>query len=253
VVPSGCPSCRSTAVARHGTGTQKLEAELRQALAPLPVFRLDGDTARRKHGIVAVLRDFDQASAGVLIGTQMVAQGHDFPEVELAVVQDADATLRFPDFRAEERTFSLVAQLAGRSGRGPGGGRVLVQTLCPDAACLRHAARHDAPAFLAEELTRRRALDYPPFSDLVRVVASAPRQEEADAATSRVRSALELPGIQVLGPAPLFRVKDRFRSTLLVKAADPGPAVRAVGEAVGHGAPQLSSREVALSVDVDPQ
>ena len=80
----------------------------------------------------------------MLVGTQMVAQGHDFPEVELAVVQDADATLRFPDFRAEERTFALVSQLAGRSGRGPGGGRVLVQTLCPGAACLRHAAAHDA-------------------------------------------------------------------------------------------------------------
>jgi primosomal protein N' (replication factor Y) (superfamily II helicase) len=252
-VPSRCPSCRSTAVARHGTGTQKLEAELREALAPLPVFRLDGDAARRKHGIASVLRDFEQAPAGVLIGTQMVAQGHDFPEVELAVVQDADATLRFPDFRAEERTFSLVAQLAGRSGRGPADGRVLVQTLCPDAACLRHAAVHDAPAFLAEELERRRALGYPPFSHLVRVVASAPRQEEADAATSRVRSALALPGSQVLGPASLFRLKDRFRSTLLVKTTDRAAAVRAVGEAVANVAAHASSRDVALSVDVDPQ
>ena len=136
-----CPDCGSTAVSRHGAGTQRVEAELREALAPLPVFRLDADAARRKHGIAETLARFDAADAGVLVGTQMVAQGHDFPEVELAVVQDADATLRFPDFRAEERTFTLVSQLAGRSGRGPGGGRVLVQTMSPDTACLRHAAR----------------------------------------------------------------------------------------------------------------
>jgi primosomal protein N' (replication factor Y) len=252
-VPSLCSSCRSTSVARHGTGTQRLEAELREALDPLPVFRLDGDAAGRKHGIAAVLRGFEEARAGVLVGTQMVAQGHDFPEVELAVVQDADATLRFPDFRAEERTFSLVAQLAGRSGRGPRGGKVLVQTLNPEASCLRHAARHDAPAFLGEELERRRALGYPPFTDLVRVVASAPRQEDADAATLEISSALGLPGIPLLGPAPLFRLKDRCRSTLLVKTTDLAAAVRAVGEAVQGASGALSPRGVALSVDVDPQ
>jgi primosomal protein N' (replication factor Y) len=252
-VPRRCPSCRSTGVARHGVGTQRLEAELREALDPLPVFRLDGDAARRKHGIAAVLRDFEQAEAGVLVGTQMVAQGHDFPEVELAVVQDADATLRFPDFRAEERTFSLVAQLAGRSGRGPRGGKVLVQSLCPEASCLRHAARHDAPAFLAEELERRRALGYPPFSHLVRVVASAARQEEADAATADICSTLDLPDTQVLGPAPLFRLKDRCRSTLLIKTTDRAAAVRAVGDAVARASTKLSSRGITLAVDVDPQ
>ncbi|KKL26850.1 hypothetical protein LCGC14_2391120, partial [marine sediment metagenome] len=184
--PAICPDCRSTAVARHGTGTQKLEAELRDALSPLPVFRLDSDTARRKSGIANVLRRFESADAGILVGTQMVAQGHDFPEVVVAIVQDADATLRFPDFRSEERTFTLVAQLAGRSGRGPSGGRVLVQTLCPEAACLQAAARHDAPAFLESELERRRALDYPPFSDLIRVVVSAGGQEEAEEAWPQV-------------------------------------------------------------------
>ena len=105
-----------------------------------------------------------EAESGVLVGTQMVAKGHDFPDVVLSVVLDADATLRFPDFRAEERTFALVAQLAGRSGRGERGGRVLVQTLAPEAAAIRHAAAHDAEGFLAGELERRRALRYPPFS-----------------------------------------------------------------------------------------
>ncbi len=119
-VPSRCPECGSVSIARHGTGTERLETEL-----PGPVFRLDGDAGDPAR----VLAAFERADRGILLGTQMVAKGHDFPDVELGVVVDADQTLRFPDFRAEERTFALVAQLAGRAGRGAGGGRVLVQTL----------------------------------------------------------------------------------------------------------------------------
>ena len=252
-VPQLCPECRSTTVARHGTGTQRLEAELRDALDPLPIFRLDADTARGKHGIAGVLARFGRAEAGILVGTQMVAQGHDFPEVALAVVQDADATLRFPDFRAEERTFSLVSQLAGRSGRGRAGGRVLVQTLCPQEPCLQHAAAHDAPSFLAEELERRRALRYPPFSDLIRVVTGAPEQETADRAAGRVRSALDGAPLEALGPAPLFRRNDRHRSIVLIKTTDRAAAVAAVGDAVAKTAVERDSRGVAFAVDVDPQ
>ena len=250
-LPAVCPDCRSTAVARHGTGTQRVEAELREALHPMPVFRLDSDAARLRNGLAEVLHRFGEAASGVLVGTQMVAQGHDFPEVSLAVVEDADATLRFPDFRAEERTFSLVAQLAGRSGRGPAGGRVLVQTMCCESPCLRHAAGHDAEGFLAEELERRRALDYPPFSDLVRVVAAAPQQHAADGAAEELRAELESRGLAPLGPAPLFRVKDRSRALLLLKTHDRARAVADVGEAVQAVA--RAARGVALSVDVDPQ
>ena len=129
-VPPACSDCGSASVARHGAGTEQLERELEELVRPLPVFRLDADvTAAGDSG--AVLRRFDAAPAGVLVGTQMVAKGHDFPAVTLAVVLDADATLRFPDFRAEERTFALVAQLAGRSGRGERGGEVIVQALDP--------------------------------------------------------------------------------------------------------------------------
>jgi primosomal protein N' (replication factor Y) len=249
--PRACPECGSTAVSRHGAGTQRVEAELREALAPLPVFRLDADAARRKHGIAETLARFDAADAGVLVGTQMVAQGHDFPEVELAVVQDADATLRFPDFRAEERTFTLVSQLAGRSGRGPGGGRVLVQTMSPGIACLRHAAAHDAPGFLSAELERRRALRYPPFSTLIHVTASAPDQERADRTAARLADLLG--GLDVLGPAPLFRLKDLYRSRLVVKADDRPAAVAAVGAAVGEVGADRKLKDVKLAVDVAPQ
>src|SRR5204863_3843778 len=172
-VPSSCPDCGSVSVARHGSGTERLERDLEQMLAPLPVFRLDADVAGGRGALPRLLRRFDQASSGVLIGTQMVAKGHDFPAVTLGVVIDADATLRFPDFRAEERTFALVAQLAGRSGRGPRGGRVVVQALEPDARALRYAARHDADGFLEDELARRELLSYTPYAHLIRIVCSS--------------------------------------------------------------------------------
>ncbi len=139
----------------------------------------------------AVLRRFEAAPSGVLIGTQMVAKGHDFRDVTLGVVLDADATLRFPDFRAEERTFALIAQLAGRVGRG-GEGRVLVQSMAPEARSIEHAARHDSDGFLAGELQRREALRYPPFSHLIRIVCAAvefvPARAAAQALRERLRS-----------------------------------------------------------------
>jgi primosomal protein N' (replication factor Y) (superfamily II helicase) len=252
-VPRACTECRSTTIARHGAGTQRIEAELDEALAPLPVFRLDADAARRKHGIAAVLEAFGTSRAGVLVGTQMVAQGHDFPEVELAIVQDADAALRFPDFRAEERTFALVSQLAGRSGRGPRGGRVIVQSLVPESRCLRHAAAHDAPAFLEDEIARRRVLRYPPFSRLVRVVTGSRDEAAAERAAARVRAALDRTGLELLGPAPLFRLKDRHRFVLLMKRPVEGVDVQAIGAAVNEAAADRGLRGVSFAVDVDPQ
>ena len=256
--PAICPDCRSTAVSRHGAGTQRLEAELQDALAPMPVFRLDTDAARRKGGIAELLHRFGESETGVLVGTQMVAQGHDFPEVSLAVVQDADATLRFPDFRSEERTFSLVAQLAGRSGRSERGGRVLVQTLYPESACLAHAARHDAGSFVGEELRRREALAYPPYSELIEVTTSALSQPAADEALLRFKEALDArtldPRAQVLGPAPLFRLKDHHRTKLLIKAPERAPAVEAVRHALARAVSRRkASSGIRFSVDVDPQ
>jgi primosomal protein N' (replication factor Y) len=219
------------------------------------VFRLDSDSASRKGAHARILSEFERARGGVLIGTQMVAKGHDFPEVVLGVVLDADATLRFPDFRAEERTFSLVAQLAGRSGRGDGGGRVLVQTLAPDADAIRHAAAHDAAGFLAGELERRRALAYPPFSHLLRVQTAAADAAAAEAAALDLRQRLAplLPdSATLLGPAPRFRLRGRHRRQLLIKAPERASSVAAVREAVEAAARSRSLRGVALSVDVDP-
>jgi primosomal protein N' (replication factor Y) (superfamily II helicase) len=256
-VPARCGECSSTSVARHGAGTERLAHELAGVLddGGFPVFRLDADVVVAADAAV-LLRRFEAAESGVLIGTQMVAKGHDFPDVTLGVVLDADATLRFPDFRAEERTFALITQLAGRVGRG-GEGRVLVQTIAPEARSIVHAARHDSNGFLTDELERRQALCYPPFSHLIRIVCSASEAARAQAASSAIRVGLEAspPGsnTSVLGPAALFRLRGRERQVLVVKTAERRPTVRAVGEAVRRVAAAREHAGVNFSVDVDPQ
>jgi primosomal protein N' (replication factor Y) len=252
-IPGRCDACGSPSVARYGAGTERLEAELVEAL-DVPVFRLDADTAAAKDAVPALLARFAAAPAGLLVGTQMVAKGHDFPDVTLGVVVDADATLRFPDFRAEERTFALIAQLAGRAGRGPQGGRVLVQTTAPGAPAIAAAAQHDTRGFVTGELARRRALDYPPFADLIRVVCSAESPEAPRAAAGEIGDAAAgAHGATVLGPAPLFRLRGRHRSQVVVKAHDRAAAVAAVRVAVDRAANRKEHRDVAFSVDVDPQ
>jgi primosomal protein N' (replication factor Y) len=256
--PERCSECSSSAVARHGAGTERLAHELARTLddGRFPVFRLDADAvaADPHEATSAILGAFEQADCGVLIGTQMVAKGHDFEDVRLAVVLDADATLRFPDFRSEERTFALLAQLAGRAGRG-GEGRVLVQTIAPDARAIRLAAAHDSAGFLAGELERRRALRYPPFAELIRIVCSAPQPEPARAAARELRAGiLELaPEQELLGPAPLFRLRGRERQVIVVKTTERRPAVRAVGEAVERAALARRHAGVNYGVDVGPQ
>jgi primosomal protein N' (replication factor Y) len=255
-VPTRCDSCGSVAVARYGAGTERIEHELSGALG-IPIFRLDADTAAAKDAVPGLLARFDAAPAGLLLGTQMVAKGHDFPDVTLGVVLDADSTLRFPDFRSEERTFALIAQLAGRAGRGRMPGRVLVQTLDPEAPAIRFAARHDAAGFLAEELKRREALDYPPFASLVRIITSAERPEATSRAAADIAEAVgaALPGLatQVLGPAPLFRLRGRERRQIVVKTRERRAAIGAVCRAVDAAANDRAHRQVAFSVDVDPQ
>jgi primosomal protein N' (replication factor Y) len=257
--PERCGACSSTAVARHGAGTERLQHALRELLdddgGGFPVFRLDADVVAGD-GPAEVLQRFERAPCGLLLGTQMVAKGHDFAGVTLGVVLDADATLRFPDFRADERTFALIAQLAGRVGRG-GPGRVLVQTIAPQARAIVHAASHDSEGFLAAELERRRALRYPPFSHLVRIVLAAADGRRTLAAGQAVRrsltDALEPSAAGVLGPASLFRLRGRERHAVVVKAGQRRDAVRAVGEAVRLVASDRAHAGVSFSVDVDPQ
>ena len=221
-------------------------------MAPLPVFRLDADTVAAE-GVAATLERFEAAPSGVLVGTQMVAKGHDFADVTLGVVLDADTTLRFPDFRSEERTFALVAQLAGRSGRGARDGRVVVQALDPGARALGYAAHHDSTGFLRGELARRKALAYPPHGHLIRVVCSCERAGPEIEAAQALRDRLSPASATVLGPVPLFRRQGRERAQLVVRGPDRRAGITAVRRAVEEIAPQYGKRAVALAVDVDPQ
>jgi primosomal protein N' (replication factor Y) (superfamily II helicase) len=254
--PHACTECGSTTLSRAGAGTERIEALLAERLAPMPVLRLDSDTAAERGAHARILARFDGLPSAVLVGTQMVAKGHDFPEVTLSAILDADATLRFPDFRAEERTFAMVAQLAGRSGRGEAGGEVIVQTLAPNASSIEHAARHDSAGFLEVELGRREVLRYPPFSHLVRINFSAEREDKLDAAAVAVVGELRhaLPGgSELLGPAPMFRVRNRHRRRILIKAEDRAGTVTAVRDVVERKAGDRSLKDVAIGVDVDPQ
>ncbi len=253
-VPTRCAACASVAVARHGAGTERIEHDLAAALgdADFPVLRLDADSSGLATRARTLAR-FGAAPAGLLVGTQMVAKGHDFPDVALGIVLDADQTLRFPDFRAEERTFALVTQLAGRAGRAAVAGRVLVQTLAPDAHSIAFASRHDADGFLADELVRRRALSYPPFASLIRIVCSAEDAADAGTVAGSLRDLIDPPGATVLGPAPMFRLRGRARSQIVIKATERAAAIRAAGEAVDAVARVASRRGVSVSVDVDPQ
>ena len=254
--PRACVECGSTTLSRAGAGTERIEQLLAERLEPMPVLRLDSDTAAERGAHARILARFDDLPSAVLVGTQMVAKGHDFPEVTLSAILDADATLRFPDFRAEERTFAMVAQLAGRSGRGEAGGAVIVQTLAPNASSIDHAARHDSAGFLEVELDRRQVLHYPPFSHLVRINFAAESEDKLDTAATAVASELRrgLPsGSELLGPAPMFRVRNRHRRRILIKADERGGTVAAVREVVERRSSDRSLKGVAIGVDVDPQ
>lgn len=253
--PARCANCASVALARHGSGTERVEHELRDALggADFPIFRLDADSAAGKDRAARTLAEFAAADAGVLVGTQMVAKGHDFPDVTLGVILDADQTLRFPDFRAEERTFALVTQLAGRAGRGEHGGTVLVQTLAPGARSILFAAKHDSEGFLADELARRKALEYPPYGSLIRVVCTAPDSVEAHSTAAALGERIAPGKVTVLGPAPLFRLRGRARSQLVIKCRERREGIGAVRRAVNELGAAAAGRGASVSVDVDPQ
>jgi primosomal protein N' (replication factor Y) (superfamily II helicase) len=250
--PTLCPSCGAAELARLGAGTERLEQELAERLPGLELIRLDADVASNPAELADRLARFAEADRAVLLGTQMVAKGHHFEGVALAAVVDADTGMALPDFRAEERTFQLVTQLAGRSGRDAPG-RVLVQTYAPDSRPIALAARHDVDEFLAGELDRRRELGYPPFRHLVRVVVSGPGANGPSALLNELRASFEGLDGDLLGPAPLLRLRNKSRAQLLVKTANPRPVAARTAHLLAAAAPAMRRDGLAASVDVDPQ
>ena len=248
--PLTCPTCGSPELARIGAGTQKLERELARELPELELIRLDADAVGKPEQLAASLKRFAEAEGAVLLGTQMVAKGHHFAGVQLAAVVDADGGLGLPDFRAEERTFQLITQLAGRSGRDAPG-RVLVQTFQPDARPIVHAARHDVERFLAEELVRREALTYPPFTHLVRILVAGPALEPVVRALEELKAGIR--GADLLGPAVLYRLRGKHRAQLVAKTGRPRAIASQAARLLAAAAPAMRKAGLTAVVDVDPQ
>ena len=251
-----CPHCGSRYMGAFGVGTQRVEDELALLVGDrAEVIRMDADTTAAKGGHQRLLERFDAATCAVLVGTQMIAKGLDFPEVTLVGVVNADTTLKLPDFRAGERTYDLLEQVAGRAGRGGRPGQVIVQTYWAGHPAIQAVARHDRALFLDAELDDRREAYYPPFARLANVVASGRDGRAVGMALDELAADLRervdgLAGWEVLGPADCLksRVKDRLRRHVLVKA----PAEADMGALLGACARRLGSRPgVSVAVDID--
>ena len=254
-VPEICPKCTSEHIYFLGTGSEKVEDELRVLFPKARIARMDRDTVTGRRDYESILHAFRQGEFDLLVGTQMIAKGHDIPNVTLVGLVNADVGLGMPDFRAAERTFQLLTQASGRAGRGELPGIVYLQTINPEHYAIRCAAAQDYAKFYQKELEFRRVMRYPPFSALANVLVRHPRQEEALRLAAELGALLEPPpdGIKVLGPAeaPVARLKREFRYQLLIKAASRKRLNEILGQLRRHA---LDARWPATSlvIDVDP-
>ena len=251
-VPQRCAKCGASKLSEEGSGTERIEATLKQQLPTARVARLDRDVAAGAKS-EQVIERVRAGEVDILVGTQMVTKGHDLPNVTLVGVLNADAALSMPDFRASERTFHLLVQVAGRAGRGDAPGKVLIQTRQPEHPAIAFALRHDVPGFIEQEMRDREELRFPPFSRLALVRFDALDEGQALAECGRIAAIARLAapaGVEVLGPtpAPLARLRNRYRFRFVLRAADRKPlrdALLAVARASLH-------RQVRMAIDVDP-
>ena len=255
--PSACPKCGKPGLLSLGMGTERLESEVKTRFPEYKCLRMDSDTMQKRGSHDTALELFRHGKVNILLGTQMIAKGLDFPNVTLVGVIDADTLLHQPDLRSAERTFQLIAQVAGRTGRSAKGGRVLVQTASPDQPAIQKAAAHDFLGFATDELQHRQALKVPPFTHLARVILRGPHEPELKAYAEKsgelLRAAAKELGVDVriLGPAPCLvtRLKANFRYHLQMTSVDLSSLQRLWLQTV----PGLPNHpEIEFVVDVDP-
>lgn len=231
-MPRRCPSCGSPYIAAFGLGTQKVEEMLHKRFPEARILRMDGDTTAGKHGHEGVLAPFRNGEADILIGTQMIVKGHDFPNVTLVAALAADMSMYAGDYRSSERTFELLMQASGRAGRGDKKGEMVIQTYNPDQYCIRAVERQDASYFYDNELAFRRLADYPPFTILSAILVLSESKNEAAACTDALAAAIRKrcqDQVVIIGPAEagLSRARDRYRYVLYIKCQNE-PAAEAV-------------------------
>jgi primosomal protein N' (replication factor Y) len=252
--PVVCPECEGAPLVRGGPGTERLVDELGKIVSDDQLYRLDSDVLTSGARLTAILERFADSHPAVLVGTQMVAKGHDFPDVTLVVVADADTGLYVPDFRASERTFQLLTQVSGRAGRAERPGRVVVQTWNPDVPCIKMALERDEQAFYARELGIRERLGYPPFTSLIRLLTVGEQGQRVQLAaqhlTERLRPHFDAQDVR--GPARLPTLRGRYRWHVVVSSRDGERARTIVTQALAQLSEPYRRRGVGLQVDVDP-
>ena len=256
--PDQCPDCGFAAIRFSGMGTQKLELEVNALFPDVPCERMDTDTMRKPGSHEDALNRFRTGQVRILLGTQMIAKGLDFPNVTLVGVINADTALHFPDFRAAERTFGLVTQVAGRSGRGEKGGRVLVQTFSPDHQAIEAAKRHDYARFAEFELPQRQQFRYPPYGSMARIVIRSESNHKASQMAEQLAESVATTGkrqnsnLHILGPAPatVEKLRGKYRYHILITAAGPG-VIQPVMKQVQRLVKPID--DVQWITDIDPQ
>lgn len=257
--PPVCPECRFDAIRYSGLGTQRLETEIQAIFPGVPMARMDSDTMRKPGSHQRVLSAFRSGETKILLGTQMIAKGLDFPNVLVVGVINADSALHFPDFRAAERTFQLVTQVAGRTGRGQRRGLVIVQTYSPDHPAIIAASHHDFDQFADGELAQRQRFDYPPMGSVARLIVRGVNEQTTEAFAESLRERIEAAmqrlqaSVRILGPAPppIAKLRGKFRFHLLLQSTNN----RLLGEVVRQATADFEApagEEIQYVVDIDP-
>ena len=259
--PQVCDNCGGTKIFYRGYGTQRIEGEVKRCFPESKLVRMDFDATRRKGAHQSILEEFRSGRANLLLGTQMVSKGLDFPEVVLVGVLSADLSLDFPDFRAGERTFQLLTQVSGRCGRGQLPGEVVVQTYHPDNAAVKAAVSQDFESFFWQEVATRRKLFYPPFSHLILVRFSGKKESElkkgAEVFHRRLSQELSLLAerVRILGPVSSLipRLRGEYRYQILIKVKRILPMIEVLDQLLESESIRKLRRRVKVSIDVDPQ
>ncbi|MBD3183710.1 primosomal protein N' [Candidatus Poribacteria bacterium] len=260
LAPSVCPICKSNYIRHFGTGTEKVEDETHKAFPEAVIDRMDADTTTTKGAHKRILDTFKKGEIDILIGTQMIAKGLDFPNVTLVGVITADTALNLPDFRAGERTFNLLTQVAGRSGRGEVAGEVIIQTYNPEHYSILAAQDHDYRSFYRQEIITRELIKYPPFTHVTTILLRGKSDTATQNAAKNLGSIIysfqeaKFPDMEIQGPAPapLARIKQYYRWHILLKAENPQEIRDIIKQVMGESVPEISRGDVIVSVDMDP-